>query len=725
MESPRRRAPHARLLLRLSPVLLALAALAPPARAEGVVTLTLSDAKVVEGDAGLATLVFELTLSAPTPADLHIRYATENGTALAGSDYVPGDAMLVLPGQSNSGLIAIPVVGDTLLEANETFHLRLLEVDGAEIADSLAVGTILNDERTSFALGPDPGVFHPTSVPLAFGDADGDGDDDLPLLENFGYRTFREMDRFRDRIGSDNFHGGAWCDYDRDGDADLVLLPYALSPTDSSRCRLLRNDGDANFTDVTVEAGLNLHGNGETPVWADFNGDGWPDLFAPYYSYVPPYRSFLYLNRGNGTFREAGVEAGVALLDWPEALKPEGSHAVDWNDDGHLDLYCASHLWLNDGTATFTDVREEVGLPAVFDEGSEFVDYDNDGDFDLYLRAIERPLLFRNDGGIYVEVGATAGVPQVTVAWGDRWADVDNDGDLDLLFVAPGFHARLLLNAGDGTFAPDLAFDDLAVFAFLSVFGDVDQDGDLDFFALGARPRLYLNRLERVEGAATSFLRVIVLDERGHRNAFGATVRVRHSGAPDMGVQTRVVDGGSAYLTQSEYAVTFGGMGTGPFDVEVRYPARSGGRVVRDAVNTPILGALEQVFPESRILAVHPDGRVEIVVPYSGVTDRGPGPPREVAAAPARFTDAFPTPARSVAHFAAELRRPGTLEVRIQDAAGRAVRTLALGGRTAGPTHVEWDLADGARRRVAPGIYFAALAWNGRVEDRRKIVVVP
>ena len=574
---------------------------------------------------------------------------------------------------------------------------------------------------------PDPRVFYPNILPLAFGDADGDGDDDLPLIEHVAFQHFREMDDFRDLLEGDNFHGGSWGDYDRDGDADLVLLPYATSPTDSSRCRLLRNDGGGKFTDVAAAAGLNLYGNGETPVWADFNGDKWPDLFAPYYSYVPPYRSFLYLNRGDGTFLEAGIQAGVALLGWPEELKPEGSHAVDWNDDGHLDLYCASHLWINDGTGVFTDVREQVGLPAVFDEGSEFVDYDNDGDFDLFLRTIALPLLFRNDGGTYTEVGAAVGIPQVTVAWGDRWADVDNDGDVDLLFIDSGFHARLLLNAGDGTFAPDPAFDELAVNGFLSVFGDVDNDGDLDFFVMGAWPRVYINQLERVAGAATSYLRVIALDDRGHRNAFGTTVRVRHTDAPEMGVQTRVVDGGSAYLTQSEYPVTFGGMGTGPFEIEVRYPEAAGERVVLDAANTPILGALEQVFPESRTLAVHPDGRVDLVMPNAQVTDRGSEPPpvAGLAAGPARFTDAFPTPARSVAHFGATIRRAGRVEVRIHDAAGRAVRSLVLGQRAAGPAHAEWDLTDDARRKVAAGVYFAALAWNGRVEDQRKIVVAP
>jgi hypothetical protein len=697
---------------------------APEARAADVVTLSVADARVAEGDAGLGSMVFEVRLSGPAPADLVVHYGVESGSAQVGSDYLPGEASLILPGQSTLALIVIPVVGDTLLEANETFRLRLLAVEGAAFADSVAVGTILNDERTTFTPGPPTGVFHPGLLPLAFADQDGDGDDDLPLYEHYTFQGFRERDGFRDLIGEDNFHGGAWGDYDRDGDPDLVLLPYPLTAEDSSRCRLFRNDGGV-LTDVAAELGLNLYGHGETPVWADFDGDGWPDLFAPYYSYVEPHRSFLYFNQGDGTFREAGVEAGVAMIGWPESLKPEGSHAVDWDDDGDLDLYCASHLWLNDGTGTFTDVREAVGLPAVFDEGSEFVDFDNDGDFDLYLRTIEAPLLYRNDGGTYVEVAAAVGLPLTTVAWGDRWADVDNDGDLDLLYVAPGFHVRLVLNAGDGTFAPDPAFDALQLFGFLSAFADVDVDGDLDFALVGARTQILINRLENVAGAAESYLRVIALDDRGHRNAFGTTVRVRQPDAPEMGVQTRVVDGGSAYLTQSEYPLTFGGMINGPWEVEVRYPVRGGSRIVLDALNTPILGALEQVFPESRTIAVHPDGRVDLVLPYGGSIDAGAARAARDGEDAAFFTSVLPSPARSVARFSAALRRPGRLEIRIHDVAGRAVRTLVPAAAEAGAAHAAWDLTDAARRRVPPGVYFASLAWNGRVGDRRKIVVAP
>jgi hypothetical protein len=143
------------------------------------------------------------------------------------------------------------------------------------------------------------------------------------------------------------------------------------------------------------------------------------------------------------------------------------------NGDGTLDLYCASHLFLNDGAGHFTDVRAQVGLPAVFDEGAKFVDIDSDGDLDLYLRTASGPRLFRNEGGMFTEVTAAAGLPGRPFFWGDSWADVDNDGDVDLLLVNTSPYAmELYLNQGNGTFVSDTAFAAARYDNFLSAWAD-------------------------------------------------------------------------------------------------------------------------------------------------------------------------------------------------------------------------------------------------------------
>src|SRR5207249_1980291 len=130
----------------------------------------------------------------------------------------------------------------------------------------------------------------------AWGDYDNDGDPDLPLMRNDGGGAFSEMPGLRTLLANGNYHGAAWCDFDRDGDLDLALQPYG----GGAHARLLKNQGDGTFVDVAPSLGMDIAGFGATAVWGDFDGDGWPDLFMPYYSYTAPNRSYLWHNNGNG-----------------------------------------------------------------------------------------------------------------------------------------------------------------------------------------------------------------------------------------------------------------------------------------------------------------------------------------------------------------------------------------------------------------------------------------
>ena len=395
--------------------------------------------------------------------------------------------------------------------------------------------------------------FHGTIAPT-WGDYDRDGDLDLPMFRNDGDGTFSEMPGFVGVLDKGNFHGSAWCDYDHDGDLDLVMLGYTIEPTKS---KVLQNQGDGTFVDVGPQLGMDVLGNGETPVWGDFDGDGDPDLFAPYYAHVTPFHSFLYRNDG-GTFQDVADSAGVAMRGLPENLKPEGATSVDVDGDGDLDIYCASHLFLNDGNGRFTDVRAAVGLPQRFDEGAVLVDVDNDGDFDLYVRNSDTGRLFRNDGGHFTDVTAASGIPAVPLLWGDSFADVDNDGDLDLLYNEYDKPARLFLNRGDGTFVQDTDPNSYGG-AGMSVWADVDDDGDLDFVD-GAWPpyTLIVNHLENQAEFGASFLRVEVVDADSTENQQGATVRLIPLGGPTGVEQARAVAGGASYLGGNEYRCHFG-----------------------------------------------------------------------------------------------------------------------------------------------------------------------
>jgi hypothetical protein len=457
---------------------------------------------------------------------------------------------------------------------------------------------------TRLSLGPEAPCYGGGTLPPAWGDYDGDGDLDLPLYRNEGDGTFSEIPGFRDLLAGGNYHGAAWADYDNDGDLDLTILPYG-----SASILLLQNQGDGRFIDVSPSLGMAIPGHGETAAWGDYDGDGDVDLFAPFYSHVAPFRSFLFQNDGDGTFTEVAESAGVSLKGIPELLRPEGAHWADWNGDGRLDLYCASHLFVNDGGGRFTDMREKVGLPQLFDEGSMFVDYDNDGDLDLWLRALDGGRLFRNDGGAMVDVTAAAGIPALVFMWGDSWADVDHNGFLDLLVMRKSGPGLLLLNQADGTFAEDLDFTALDLRSDNSAWGDYDGDGDLDLVTGAQCHEIYRNELDARPGCADSFLRVAAVDERGRANQHGATVRLRRIEESGRGVQTRVVDGGSGYLSQSQYDTHFGVAAGGVYSLEVLFPSADS-PVSVDPSDNPVLGAIRPCALSDKKITVFRDGRV-------------------------------------------------------------------------------------------------------------------
>ena len=129
----------------------------------------------------------------------------------------------------------------------------------------------------------------------------------------------------------------------------------------------------------------------------------------------PREQFYLLLNDGTGHFTEVADAAGVANRGWPLYWKSEGAQAVDFDGDGDLDLFAASHFYFNegvvDGVPRFVDRRAALGLPLRFDEGLKFLDFDNDGRLDLLLHhPSEGPQLWRFTGEVFVEVPMPADV---------------------------------------------------------------------------------------------------------------------------------------------------------------------------------------------------------------------------------------------------------------------------------------------------------------------------
>jgi hypothetical protein len=343
---------------------------------------------------------------------------------------------------------------------------------------------------------------------VCVGDYNNDGFEDLfctyfgqnRLYRNNGDGTFTDVTK-ASGLWTDQTRWGAGCsflDYNRDGHLDLFVsnyvrfsfehapvagenvncnwkgIPVECGPRGlpTGRHSLYRNNGDGTFTDVSQQTGVATarESYGMTVVAADFDEDGWPDIYVACDS-TP---SLLFMNNHDGTFREEGVMRGLALSDDGAEQAGMGLGVGDYDLDGHLDLFKthfaddANGLYHNDGKGNFDDVTRvsRIGVETRYISwGAGIVDLDNDGYPDLFMVSgsvypeVERKLpqyanknprsVFRNLGnGTFEELVEQAG-PGVTEAHCSRgcaFGDFDNDGDVDILIINLNEPPSLLRN---------------------------------------------------------------------------------------------------------------------------------------------------------------------------------------------------------------------------------------------------------------------------------------
>jgi len=337
---------------------------------------------------------------------------------------------------------------------------------------------------------------------VAVGDYDNDGFPDLYvtqygrsiLYRNNGNGTFSDVTG-KAGVGVQGWASTAvWFDYDNDGRLDLFVgqfasfdkahecgvgsdgkrhycIPRIFRPMPSW---LFHNNGDGTFTDVSKESGIAASlGKAWGAVATDVNNDGRMDLFVA----NDTVGNFLFLNRGDGRFEEAGLRADIAYSADGRARSGMGVDSADFNQDGWMDLFVANideeifSLYQNNHDGTFDDqaMRLGVGMATRWMSGwgMKFIDYDNDGDLDLFLangfpddlvedfssqvKYHEPLLLFQNKGGKYKNVSEQSG-PVFNKSFSARGmavGDFNNDGGIDVL-VAVNDGAPILLRNNVG-----------------------------------------------------------------------------------------------------------------------------------------------------------------------------------------------------------------------------------------------------------------------------------
>jgi len=338
------------------------------------------------------------------------------------------------------------------------------------------------------------------SMGAAAADFDGDGFADLfvtgygtsALYRNRGDGSFEDVTQKTRALVPGWSTSAGWFDYDRDGRLDLFVARYmdwdfergALycgSPQVRAYCHpdnfkgaspvLLRQKPDGTFEDVSTKAGVaDPEGKSLGVAFADFDSDGLSDVFVA----NDNARQFLFRNKGDGTFEDVALLAGVGYDENGKSFSGMGVDAADYDNDGLVDVFVTAlsnetyPLFRNHGDMTFAYATSTTGVGPVTIPfsgwGTRFADFDNDGLRDIFvaqghvLDTIEKttgflayrqpPLLLRNTGKGFVNVSASAGLAQTLAARGAAFGDIDNDGDTDVVLGQTDGPAVLLRNNG-------------------------------------------------------------------------------------------------------------------------------------------------------------------------------------------------------------------------------------------------------------------------------------
>ncbi len=405
----------------------------------------------------------------------------------------------------------------------------------------------------------------------------------MALYRNQGDGTF--ADRTHEAGLSGQFGGGLNCvqtDYNNDGHMD-IFIPRGAWLNHAVRPSLLRNNGNGAFTDVTKDAGLDHAMNSGSGIWADFDNDGFLDLFLC--GEKQPSR--LYRNKGDGTFEEIGAKAGLPT----DVRFCKGAAWIDFDNDGYPDLFLnnfvgEAQLFRNNKNGTFTEVTQAMGI-----DGPQFgfscwaFDFDNDGYLDLFATSYDRTLknvvlgmqgkphtghpnkLYRNmQGKGFQDVTKEAGLDMVFATMGSNFADLDNDGYLDMY-----------LGTGDPNLAmlvPNRMFKNVAGKRFAEITassrtghlqkghavacGDWRRTGNLDIFIeMGGAINgdKYHNVLFLNPGQGNNWLNVKLIGKKTNRPAIGARIKVVTAGREPLTIHRHVTSGSSFGANPLEQAI--------------------------------------------------------------------------------------------------------------------------------------------------------------------------
>lgn len=381
---------------------------------------------------------------------------------------------------------------------------------------------------------------------------------------------------------------------------DPLCQSWKTSYNTNSVALLFLNNGNGTFREDPAFTAKNIMGFGETILVADFNNDSSLDIFIPYYSSCSPNEhSWLLINDGSGNFTEISEAAGVGLRNRNVYLRVEGAQAVDFNLDGWIDFYAAGHLFINNGVRngvlTFTDQRAALGLPDLFDEGFKFTDWNNDGYLDLVIHhPTTGPALYQFNGATFSLANV---IPTFSYkdSYGLNIFDMNNDGREDIISAGGTLTTNptvVLLNNGSGFERSNPTGVDAWGQDTIS-FADIDEDG---------KPDLLKRKYGGVGGSGLAYFKNTTTTSQNSSfkiELLGSAGEKNQQGRvvkiyPQNHpgvIFTRIVDSGSGYMSQSSYDILVGT----PYQEPHRVEAYFQGGIVSFTINP---GEKMRVYPD-------------------------------------------------------------------------------------------------------------------------------
>ena len=462
-------------------------------------------------------------------------------------------------------------------------------------------------------------------------DFDGDGKLDVVIssfdpTQIMGVYRNDNLQKFVDvttSAGVSNQLGGLNCvqtDYNNDGWLDVFIVRGAwLTPQLAMRPSLLRNNGNMTFTDVTQQAGMGDALNSISATWADFDRDGWLDVFVC----SEQQSNRLYRNKHDGTFENVATQAGLA---GGEGMVCKGATWIDIENDGWPDLFVnhlsrvGAQLWRNGRDGTFENVTRAFGIDGPQMGFSCWTwDFNNDGWQDIFATNYSRSVgacvqgmigqehreakscLYMNQGGKrFINVTKDAGLEGVFITMGSNFADFDNDGWIDFY-----------LGTGDpnlGTLVPNRMFRNIDGKRFVDITassgtgnlqkghgvacGDWDRNGSIDLFIeMGGAVNgdKYHNILFQNPGNQNSWTSLKLIGKSSNVVAIGAKIKIQ-TDDPDLPNVFRHVSSGSSFGANPLEQTIGLGKATKILGIEIRWPSPSGqlDELKTDKINGPI-----------------------------------------------------------------------------------------------------------------------------------------